>query len=436
MSKVFVLDTKKYLLNPIHPGRARILLSSGKAAVWKRFPFTIILKSEVQVPHLEPLRVKVDPGSKVTGLALVNDASGEVVFAAEVTHRGQEIKKALDQRRSVRHSRRHRHMRYRKPRFENRRRRDGWLAPSLQSRIQNVLTWVERLLRLCPITAISQELVAFDMQQMENPEIADVEYQQGTLAGYETRQYLLEKWERQCAYCGAKEVPLQVEHITPRAKGGTNRISNLCLACEPCNIAKGTQDIRVFLARRPDLLQSVLAQAKASLKDAAAVNITRWVLYQRLTTLGLPVECGSGGLTKYNRIARGLEKAHWIDAANIGQSTPPSLQVTGVIPLLVTANGHGSRQMCRMNKYGFPRTSPKQAKQVKGFQTGDIVRAVVPSGVKSGTYVGRIAVRSSGSFNITTCLGTIQGISHRHCTMLHHCDGYSYQKGGRHSSPA
>src|SRR5216683_424219 len=296
MSKVFVIDTKKQPLNPVHPGYARLLLKQGKAAVYKRYPFTLILKTAVEHPRGEPLRIKIDPGSKVTGIALVNDASGEVVFAAHLEHRGAQIKKALDQRRGVRRGRRQRETRYRQPRFLNRRRRQGWLAPSLESRISNIVTWVERLRRLAPITAISQELVKFDLQALEKPEISDMEYQQGSLKGYEVRQYLLEKWERRCSYCGKTNVPLQIEHIQPRAKLGGNRIGNLCLACEPCNLAKGTLNIQVFLAEKPDLLKKILAQAQKPRQDAAAVNTTRWALYERLKALGLPMECGSGGL--------------------------------------------------------------------------------------------------------------------------------------------
>jgi hypothetical protein len=174
-------------------------------------------------------------------------------------------------------------------------------------------------------------------------------------------------------------------------------------------------------------LKRILAQAKAPLKDAAAVNSTRWAVFERLKALGLPVECGSGGLTKFNRCTRGLEKAHWRDAACVGKSTPETVQVTGVKPLLIKATGSGTRQLCRMDRYGFPRSLPKQASVVKGFCTGDIVRAVVTSGVKVGTYVGKVAVRATGSFNITTKERTVQGISHRFCTVVHHGDGYSYQ---------
>ncbi len=167
MSHVFVLDTAKQPLTPVHPGRARLLLKAGKAAVYRTVPFTIILKRQVEHPAPAPLRLKIDPGAKTTGLALVNDATGEVVWAAELTHRGGEIKKALDTRRSVRRGRRQRQTRYRAPRFANRRRRAGWLPPSLLSRVENILTWVSRLTRLANVMALSQELVRFDLQKRE-----------------------------------------------------------------------------------------------------------------------------------------------------------------------------------------------------------------------------------------------------------------------------
>ena len=216
MSKVFVLDTKKRPLDPIHSAQARQLLRNKKAAIFRQFPFTIILKESRPDLPVSPLRLKIDPGAKFTGMALVNDSNGEVVFAAELKHRGFAIRDALTSRRQLRRSRRARKTRYRQPRFLNKTRPEGWLAPSLQSRIDNIKTWVERLRKLAPIQAISQELVRFDMQLMANPDIQSQEYQQGTLAGYETREYLLEKWGRQCAYCGVKDVPFQVEARTER----------------------------------------------------------------------------------------------------------------------------------------------------------------------------------------------------------------------------
>ena len=125
---VFVLDTKKRPLNPIRPGLARKLLTNGNAAVFKRYPFTLILKVEVTVPQ-KPITLKIDPGSRTTGIALIQGEN--VIFGAELTHRGQAIKASLESRRSLRRGRRNRHTRYRRARFLNRTRPKGWLAPSL-----------------------------------------------------------------------------------------------------------------------------------------------------------------------------------------------------------------------------------------------------------------------------------------------------------------
>jgi 5-methylcytosine-specific restriction endonuclease McrA len=269
----FVLNHDKQPIDPIHPAAARRLLNAGKAAVYRVYPFTIICKQEVeQTPT--PIEIKLDPGSKVTGIALVQ--SNKVIWAAELTYRGQNISASLKSRSAIRHNRRARKTRYRPARFLNWTRPKGWLAPSLQHRVDTTLTWVNKLIKFAPIGSIAQELVRFDLQQLEKPEISGIEYQQGELLGYEVREYLLNKWERKCTYCDAKDVPLQVEHVKPKAKGGTNRISNLCLACEKCNQKKGILDLQVFLAEKPELLRKIQSQLKAPLKDAAAVNSTRW----------------------------------------------------------------------------------------------------------------------------------------------------------------
>ncbi|BAZ19436.1 HNH endonuclease (plasmid) [Kalymmatonema gypsitolerans NIES-4073] len=425
MCKVFVLDTDKRPLDPIHSAQARLLLRNKKAAVYRRFPFAIILKESRSDSPVSSIRLKIDPGAKITGIALVNDSTGEVVFAAELKHRGFAIRDALTSRRQLRRSRRNRKTRYRKPRFLNRTKPEGWLSPSLMSRVHNVESWVNRLRKFAPITAISVELVKFDMQLMRNPEIEGKEYQQGTLAGYETREYLLEKWNRQCAYCGVKDVPFQVEHIHPRSKGGSNSITNLTLSCEKCNVKKGTKDIKDFLKKDPTKLQKILAQAKKPASDAAAVNATRYKLLGVLKSTGLPVECGSGGLTKFNRTNQGLPKTHWIDAACVGQSTP-TLNTKSIKALLITANGHGIREMCGTDKFGFP-SRHRTNKQIHfGFQTGDIIKAVVTSGKKVGEYVGRVLCRATGSFDIATKTGRIAGISYKYCSAIHKKDGYSY----------
>jgi len=433
---VLVLDKRKKPLMPCSEKRARLLLERGRARVHRIVPFTIRLVDRLQEDSsLQPVRLKIDPGSKTTGMALVREsetvdvATGEVsrrsvvLMLLELQHRGQAIRDALTQRRAFRRRRRG-NLRYRPARFDNRTRPDGWLAPSLQHRVDTTMTWVQRLMRWTPVTSLSQELVRFDTQAMQNPEISGVEYQQGTLFGYEVREYLLEKWGRKCAYCDADNEPLTIDHIHPRSKGGSNRVSNLTLACFPCNQRKGNRDVAEFLDRDPKRLARIEAQRRAPLQDAAAVNSTRWALWRNLVATGLDVEVGTGGRTKWNRKRLSVPKAHCLDAACVGRVD--HLQGWQQPVLSIKATGRGSYQRTRLTKYGFPRGYLTRSKSAFGFQTGDLVRAVVTKGKKAGSYLGRVAIRASGSFNIQTGNGLVQGIHHRFCTLQQRADGYGY----------
>ena len=410
---------------PCHPARARQMLKDGKAKVFRKHPFTIIL-TEREGGYKQDLQLKIDAGSRTTGMALVGHfkRGKRVVWASNLHHRGLQVKSNLDSRRASRRSRRNRKTRYRPARFNNRRRPEGWLPPSLMSRVHNIDTWCARLWRYTPYNAIAFERVKFDMQKMENPEISGVEYQQGELQGYEVREYLLEKWGRKCAYCGAVNIPLEIEHIVPKSRGGSNRVSNLTIACRPCNQEKGSKTASEH--GHPN----VQKLAKKPLKDASAVNATRNKLLEILCEIGVPVECNTGARTKYNRIKQGYIKEHWIDAVCVGESGENVFIHSKQNWLEIKATGHGSRQMCRVNKYGFPRTKAKQrAKTVHGFKMGDNVKAVVPKGKYTGTHSGRVAVRSSGSFDIKTATGKVT-VNHKYCHIQHFSDGYTYTKGG------
>lgn len=421
---VFLIDANKTPMNPIHPCHARKLLDANKAAVFKRYPFTLIMNRVVENIITYPIELKIDPGSKFTGISLVNN-QGQVIWGMELQHRGLAISDALMTRKGVRRGRRARHTRYRQARFLNRTRQKGWLAPSLKHRVLTTETWVKRLIKVAPIGSIAQELVRFDLQQMENPEISGAEYQQGELAGYEVREYLLNKWDRKCSYCSVEDVPLQIEHIQPKAKGGSNRISNLCLACEKCNQRKGAKDIEVFLKSKPELLKKIKAQAKRPLKDAAAVNSTRWDLFNTLKGLGLPVSTGSGGLTKFNRTRLGLPKAHWIDAACVG--IVEKLEVLTNHPLIVKATGRGTRRLCRINKFGFPCTAPKQT--FSHCKTGDVVSIDLKEDrkqFKSGIYVGRVKTPTSKGLEIKLGDFRLAVKNMSNVKLLHRQDGYQY----------
>jgi hypothetical protein len=169
---VFVLDKPKKPLMPCSEKRARLLLERGRARIARRFPFTIRpVDRRLTESVVQPIRVKIDPGSKTTRFSVVRDEDGNkassVLFLVQLQHRGAQIRKAI------------------------------------QHRVDTVSSWVARLRRLVPVTGIATELVRFDMQLLDDPDISGTGYQQGTLAGYELREFLLNKWGRACAYCGA-----------------------------------------------------------------------------------------------------------------------------------------------------------------------------------------------------------------------------------------
>ncbi|ANH92454.1 HNH endonuclease [Streptomyces sp. SAT1] len=438
---VAVLDRNGCPLMPCHPARARRLMAGGRAVVVKTAPFVIRLKDRVaESSEVSGVAVRIDPGSKGTGIAVTADVecsdrgSGEVttsrrgLHATELQHRGAQIHKSMRQRADHRRRRRGANLRYRAPRFLNRSRPKGWLAPSLQHRVDTTLSTVARLTRWFPVTELHVERAAFDTAAfgLDRGGPNSVEYQQGALAGYEVRQYLLEKWDRSCAYCGAKNVPLQIDHIHPRATGGSDRISNLTLACASCNQDKAARPVEEFLAGRPVQLARLLAGAQTPLRDAAAMNATRWKLWQALESLGLPLSAWSGGRTKYNRSMQGLAKSHTLDALAVGEAGPSTRVVRYPGTVLVTsACGRGSYARTRSDKHGFPRLYLPRQKQHHGFATGDLVRAHIPRGKYRGTHTGRVAVRASGTHRISIP-GGYADTSHSNLRLLQRGDGYAY----------
>jgi len=351
--------------------------------VFRMYPFTIILKHVVGNPSPKPLIIKLDPGSKLTNLAILDGEN--VIWAAQWEHRASQIKNALESRRLLRRSRPNRKTRYRQSRFDNRKHPTGWLPPSLIHRVLTIETWVKRLCRYAPITQIAMEWVKFDTQKLQNQQVNGVENQQGELAGYEVREYLVEKWGRKCSYCDSEGLPFQVEHIHPRSKGASNQVSNLTLSCEGCNIKKGTKPVKEFLTKDPARLEKILQQSKQQLKDAGAVNSIGWPLFRTLKNI-LPITTGTGGQTKYNRTRVKVPQQHWIDAACVGEIE--TIKLVTQQPLRIKATGWGTRQMCGTDRYGFPSRHRERNQIHFGFRTDDIASSVVTNGKKVGEYVG------------------------------------------------
>ena len=419
---VFVLDKSKKPLNMISHAKARILLKNRLAVVHKVYPFTIRLRDNSCGSQDRTYTVKIDPGSKHTGIA-ITDNNNSVVMLAEIEHRGHIIKRDLYGRRAIRHNRRGRKTRYRPAKFLNRTKPQGWLAPSVKSRADNVINFIKKYKKLLNIDKVMIENVSFNTAQMTSGDyLVGTDYQQGPLYDTNLREFVFSKTQGRCSYCGAKAE--EIDHIVPRANGGTDSSYNLTPTCRACNQMKSNLSLKDF----GKLVGKDFSRLEPRnlLKDAAIVQIARNYTIRKIKEI-MPNTISYGSwLTKYNRDELGLPKEHYYDALSVGEIPNKFNFLTNKI-LLISAKGRGSRQMCRVDKYGFPRTSPKGSKLVEGFQTGDMVKAIVPTGLKKGgEYLGKVAVRSSGYFNIQTKTKTIQGIGHKYCHIIQRSDGYLY----------
>lgn len=422
---VFVLDKSKKPLDMITNAEARILLKNKQAVIDKVYPFTIRLKDNSCGSKDRAYTVKLDPGSKHTGIAITDD-NNQVVVLAELEHRGHIIKRIIDKRRTVRRSRRQRKTRYRPARFLNRTKPDGWLAPSVKSRADNVINFIKKYKKIINIDKVMIENVSFDTAQMiSDTKLWGSDYQQGALYQKELRSFIFSRSEGKCVYCGAKAE--EIDHVVPRSNGGTNSTYNLVAACRRCNEKKSNLSLKAFgklMGRDYSHLEP-----KKLPKDAAIVQSARNYMIKEITNIIPDTKSYEAWLTKYNRDGLGLPKEHYYDALSVGDIQDYTFLTDKI--LVISAKGRGKRQMCRMDSYGFPRTSAKASKSVKGFQTGDIVKAIVTRGLKQGKYLGRVVVRYSGYFDIQTGTKVVQEVGHKFCRLLQHNDGYSYNYRGR-----
>lgn len=397
---VLVIDKHKKPCNTISNAYARILLFNKQAVIHKRFPFTIRLKNDSAVLKDRDYNVKLDPGSRTTGVAIVDDKDS-VVMLAEIEHRGHVIKKSLDSRRMIRRNRRNRKTRYRPARFLNRTRPEGWLAPSVKSRADNVINFVKKYKKFLNINKVMIEHVSFDVAQMSsNTKLWGNNYQQGNLYQQKLRSFIFGRAGGKCVYCGAKAT--EIDHVIPRSNGGTNSTYNLVASCRSCNQKKSNLTLKAF-GKLVGKDFSKLTPKKLP-KDAAIVQSVRNYMVKEITKLVSDTTTHDAWLTKYNRDELRLPKQHYYDALSVGEIPNKFNFLTDKI-LIISAKG---------------------SKFVEGFRTGDMVKAIVPKGLKRGEYLGKVAVRSNGYFNIQTKTQVVQGIGYEYCHIIQRCDGYLY----------
>lgn len=409
MNRVFVLDSNKQPLAPCTPARARQLMDNNKAAAYRYNPFTIILHRTVELDAQDNYSINLDPGAVTTGLAIIGrfPKQGDVViFGAEITHKSTAIKAKLYERSGFRSNRRSR-LRYRQPRFNNRTRKEGWLAPSLESRVNCITHFVNKFNKLLSNVDICNiELPKFDTQKMNNPNIKNYQYSQGPMTNFDnTKDYLIHRDGQSCFYCGATDKKLFKEHVAPRATG-SNSVNNLVLSCQDCNNKKSNKPVDEFLTDKPEVLTK-LKRRNVPQWAAAAMNSMRKRLIQDITNLNIEIGIYSGWQTSYNRNMLGYQKEHWIDAACVGDNVQVHIPIN-MVPLKIRAIGKGCRHVVKTNDTGFPclnKTTGKPIaagtiKRIHGFSTGDLVH-LIAKGKYAGEYRDRISgIRKTGTLSI------------------------------------
>ena len=415
-----VLDQNgKPLMPTTRLGKVYRLLKTKKAHIVSYEPFTIQLDYEPDTHVIQPMTLGIDSGAIHSGYSVANEH--REYYSAEVVARN-DISNRLSDRRMYRRTRRSRKTRYRKPRFNNRKnKKKGWLPPSLEQKVAVQVNEIDHIHRHFPIETIIVEVAEFDIQKIKNPDISGIEYQQGTLQGYNIRNYLLEKHGRKCFYCGKAVSDFEVEHILPKSKSGSNRIDNLTLSCHDCNEKKGTLTAEEFIRQTLPTKKAVaklkqLPNEKQLFKYMAYMNATRWTLYDAIKERYPNVKMTYGYITKYNRIHAGLPKTHHIDAKCItGFATVPSMSQTVV---KVKMRRH-NRQLHRATfSKGHVRKAASLPTTVFGFQLYDIVL------FNNHRYYikGR---RSSGAFALVSVEGLKdENRMYKKLTLLAHTNAY------------
>jgi 5-methylcytosine-specific restriction endonuclease McrA len=381
---VYVLNHHGEPLMPCSPRKARILLKEKKAKVVKQTPFTIQLLFGCS-GYKQPISLGVDAGTKHVGLSATTEK--QVLLEGEAQLR-TDIQELLATRSQFRRSRRCRTTRYRKPRFLNRTRKVGWLAPSVQNKVDAHIKLVNLIHRILPVTNLKVEIAQFDTQLLKNPSIQREEYQQGDQLGFwNTREYVFYRDGHICQWCKGKKKDkiLNVHHIESRKTGGDSP-DNLLTLCESCHTELHQKG-----------LEHLFQRMSKPLRDASQMTVMRWFIYNGLKNSYPDAQFTYGYMTKHTRISHGLAKEHGVDARCISGHPLAALTDTKYLWKFVRKN---NRQLHKATiSKGGKRKNNKAPRLVKGFQLFDKVRY----GGQSCFIFGR---RSSGYFDLRLLDGT------------------------------
>jgi len=366
---------------------------------------------------VEETEIKLDTGAKRVGFALAG-GSGRVCIMGELTLR-TDIKERLDWRRTCRKSRRNRKTRYRKPRFDNRRRPEGWLPPSLSSRVSATVRLARKLKRLMPVRRIVVETASFDIHRLMNPDVQGKEYQHGPLYRTDLRRYLFQRHRGLCAYCGkALGNGWQADHVLPKSRGGSDRPFNRAASCEDCNERKANKTAEEF--GHPE----VVTYAKELYAPAAIVTSIKTALLNEMSEIAPVVET-DGALTSANRNSVGLEKSHANDA--VCASEVPANLVLPDAEFIAAARPRGTRKLVNGVRGEH---KVRLAREVKGFRQWDSVRW-------NGSQCYIKGRRATGSFLLSNIDGKRikDGVGYKRLRLVRRVQALQFARGGGASSP-
>ena len=289
---------------PCSQRKARLLLKHGKAKIIGYKPFTIQLTYATGEAKQE-IHIGIDEGAKHIGIAITSQ--DKVLAKGEVELR-QDVHSLLVTRAQYRRGRRNRKTRYRKPRFLNRKRKEEWLPPSIEAKLNANFFWIDEFCSLVPNPILHIEVGKFDIAKMINPDIQDIDYQHGQTYGYyDVRYYVFERDNYTCQVCKKKNKVLRTHHIVYRSKGGTDRADNLITICTDCHTSE---------AHKPNgILYEWMQEHKKikQYKEATFMNILRRRTYQKYPNAIITY----GSITTPKRKELGLEKTHYNDAIAI-----------------------------------------------------------------------------------------------------------------------
>jgi len=417
--RVFVRNMQGKPLMPCSNRKARLLLKEGKAKIYQYNPFTIQL-CYASREYVQECHIGIDTGTKHIGMAVTSE--DKVLFKGEIELR-QDVKSNLDTRRSYRRDRRNRKTRYRKARFLNRKKKESWLPPSIENRINHTFKWINKLVALLPNHKLHIEVGKFDVAKMINPDVQGVDYQHGQTYGfYNVRYFVFARDNYTCQCCKkSKNKILQTHHIIYRSNGGSNRADNLITVCTDCHTYENHQKGGILYQWQENHKKT------KQYKEPPFMNVLR----KRIFTQYPNAIITYGSETTPKRKELGLEKTHYNDAIVISGITkikenPNEWLIIKQFRKKKRSLHEATARKGRKEPNRLQKRNAKNTPYYKGFYLNDKVRVFNQVGHITGFTSGGAYIKNSENEYITLPNKSYKQIGISNIRLLHHNNNWQY----------